>query len=569
MALRDLFVKMGIEIDQTPLRETQKGVNALVIQLNQLQRIAGFALAAFGVGTIIQAADEYTNLTNRLRAVTKSTEEFESAQRGVFDVARATITPVEDVAALFQRFTLVTDHLGKSQGEVLDFTQQLTMAMKLGGSTAAEARGALIQFGQGLGNNFKSGGQELNSIMEQAPELAKILADAAGGTVAELKTLARDGKLTTDVIFEAMKKAQPELERRFIQRAKSFEDVKVAFGIEWLAFMKQLEPLFAKVTRAMLDIVTATKEWIDRGEALNTMIAAAIVIFGALTVAMAPLLIKLLLVAAAFGSIYLVVQDFVTFIRGGDSLIGRFFESVFGENGAEKARFAFLDFWDTIKAFFAFLVDPSAGTWQKFYESAALWLGKIKNLVNTMMTDLVTSLGEALNANSVIGPLLRLVNKFAGESQANNETGPEMQSEMDGAMLLASGATPRDVALMGKTLDPTLQNQAYLSEQPSLITDGKNLVKEFGGWLSGGAEGLADWLTPTPEEYRVKPDMAPSMFRGTPANVTNNITNQITVQGSATAETSRDIAAQTGAATVDAVGGRDNAAVGASFGVAQ
>jgi tape measure domain-containing protein len=568
VALRDIFVHFGVQVDQQPLIDAQRNVNSLVIRFAQLQRIAGFALAALGTSALTDAFDQYANLTNRLRAVTKGTEEFAIAQQGVFDVARKTYTPVEDVAALYQRFTLVTDHLGKSQGEVLGFTEQLTMAMKLGGSTASEARGALIQFGQGLGNNFKSGGQELNSIIEQAPELAKILADAAGGSVAQLKTLAKEGKLTADKVFAALKNAAPELERRFVQRAKSFEDVKIAFGIEWLALMKQLEPILSKIIRHLLDLVTWTKEWVEKGEAMNTIITVGIIVVGALAFAFGALAANLLLTLAPFIALYLVIEDFVTFMRGGDSIIGRFFEKIFGEGGAEKARVAIGEVWTSVKEFFAWLADPARvrATWEGFYNSAVEWVGKaiewVKNKVPELAAVIAQTMRNALGdkASDFLG-IASAKDLAKDKNLANSPDLQQGKDEYENALAM------RDAGVQGdkSRIDWAMRTAAGESPVQKTWTD---RLKE--SLWSSGESPLPAWdpmkgpMLPTPK-VTASVTTAPWVPGGSAAPV---VTNNITVQGNATPEVARQIGKESGNATSAALG-RDNSAIGASFGMAQ
>lgn len=561
MALRDILVHFGIEVDQSKLQDAQRNVNALVVSLNQLQRIAGFAVAALGVGSIIEASDAYTNLANRLRAVTDSTHEFITAENGVFDIARKTFTEVDGVAAVFQRFSLVTEHLGKSQAEVLDFTQQITMAMRLGGSTAQEAKAALIQFGQGLGNDFKSGGQELNSIIEQAPELAKILAKAAGGTLPELKKLAKEGKLSADVIFQALAEAQPEIEKRFAERARTFEDLRVAFGIEWLKFMKDLEGPKKRILELLLKLAKATREWVESGEAMNSFIAAAIVGVGTLSVVMGALLLKVALVTAGFTLLFLAVEDFVGFMRGDDSLIGRWLDDLDSVD-SKTAREAIKLFWEDIKKVAKWIADPSSWSWDALSAGLTKLMLNLGAALNNMLREAVLGLSELLAKDPAFGPIVWAIKKMAPDQDPGAVPAVGPQKVVPGSD--ADSAT-----------NPILRGFMRAMTPDEILHDIDQRQRDRDAAMRGGSTPNLDAMAQPPTFPTgmgpIKPELSPGAvrgFRGLVPGPAPTINNNITVQGNATPSTAREVAAKAGTATAASLG-RDRSATGAAFGVGQ
>jgi tape measure domain-containing protein len=554
--LREILVSFGVEVDQSQIVDAQKSVNGLVVKLNQLQRIAGFAVAALGIGSIIEASDQYTMLANRLRAVTDSTNEFIAAEKGVFDIARATFAPVDAVSELFQRFSLVTGDLGKTQEEVLNFTSQITMAMRLGGSSASEARGALIQFGQGLANNFKSGGQELNSIIEQAPELANILARAAGGTIGELKKLAKEGKLTTQVIFDALNKEQPEIERKFAERAKTFEDLRVAFSNEWIQFMKELEPVKKRVLDLMLKLVRATKEWVERGEAWNSFIALAIVGLGTLTVVMGSLAASVIATVAPFAALFILVEDFVGFMRGDDSLIGRWL----GEADSFALRQMIQTWLTDFQEFANKLSDP------KF------WRG-IGEAINAAIRE---ALGETIS--NILG--IRDAKKWRlAQEQANpNQDTVPLPPGMDAPTNTGGAGVGPQRVVSGSEQDSEAHPfkmwfaRLFASQETLDWIERRNAehTARANGTTTSEMDATAQLPTFPAGMGPITPRLtggAADAFRGlVPPAPT--IENNITVQGTATSAVAREIANRVGDATAASLG-RDRGAVGASFGVAQ
>ncbi|MES5518614.1 tape measure protein, partial [Acinetobacter baumannii] len=79
---------------------------------------------------------------------------------------------------------------------------------------AEAADAALVQFGQALASGTLRG-EELNSVMEQTPALAKAIAKGMGITVGELRSVAAEGKITSQEIVKALKNVQDEVDALF------------------------------------------------------------------------------------------------------------------------------------------------------------------------------------------------------------------------------------------------------------------------------------------------------------------------------------------------------------------
>lgn len=178
----------------------------------------GAALGVVSAGAVVRAAveqaDAFTNLNARLRLVTASAGEFATAQVRVFEIAQSTRTGLADTATLFGNLARSTEGLGKSQQEVLGVTEAINQAIQVSGTNAQGAAAALVQLGQG----FASGtlrGEELNSVLEQAPRLAKAIADGLGVPIGQLRKLGEEGKLTAEKVFGALQKSAGTIDAEF------------------------------------------------------------------------------------------------------------------------------------------------------------------------------------------------------------------------------------------------------------------------------------------------------------------------------------------------------------------
>jgi lambda family phage tail tape measure protein len=159
--------------------------------------------AAFSVTKISQAAAEYTNITNRLRLVTESSQQLSKAQQDVFQVAQNSRQALETTAQVYQRIAQNGKQLGLSLDQVASITETVAKSVALSGASAQAADAAMIQFGQALASGTLRG-DELNSIMEQTPALAQAIARGLGVTIGQLRVMGAEGKLTSESIVRAL-----------------------------------------------------------------------------------------------------------------------------------------------------------------------------------------------------------------------------------------------------------------------------------------------------------------------------------------------------------------------------
>ncbi|MDG6772296.1 tape measure protein [Glaesserella parasuis] len=177
--------------------------------------LGGYAQAASG--NIIKYADSYTELGNRIRLVTKSNDEFVKANAAVFDISLRTNQAISSTSQIYQRFAQNADTLKISQQKISELTETVSKAVAISGASNAASEASLTQFGQALASGILRG-QEFNSVVEQTPALAKALADGLGVTIAELRKMANDGKLTTDVLVKGLENAKKSVDHQFSSR---------------------------------------------------------------------------------------------------------------------------------------------------------------------------------------------------------------------------------------------------------------------------------------------------------------------------------------------------------------
>lgn len=182
--------------------------------------VSAYAAALF----LIQQSDAFTKMNAQLKLATDSTRELAIAQADVKRIAQESQADISSVAMLYAKVTSSTKELGLQQKTVADITRTVSLALKVSGASAAESGSAIMQLGQA----FASGtlrGDEFNSVNEAAPRLMKALADGIGVPVGQLRAMAEAGKLTSEVLANALPKALKDLEAE----AKQIQTISGAF----------------------------------------------------------------------------------------------------------------------------------------------------------------------------------------------------------------------------------------------------------------------------------------------------------------------------------------------------
>lgn len=210
---------------------------------NQLRNLQGLAAAALGgsfvgqiAGDVAKTADEYNNLAARIRLVTGEGAAFERAFQGVFDIATRTGASLESTGNLFTRIAQAGKDIGFGNEQALALTETINQAIQLSGASAQSADAAIVQLVQGLQAGVLRG-EEFNSVMEQSPRLARALADGLGVTTGELRKLAQQGALTSEVVIKALQGQANTLRTEFDKLPPTVGRALQNLSTEWRRYI--------------------------------------------------------------------------------------------------------------------------------------------------------------------------------------------------------------------------------------------------------------------------------------------------------------------------------------------
>lgn len=207
------------------------------------QAVAGlFAVNQIGgqAVAINQVADQYKNLEARVRLAVGAQTDLHAAIAGIAQVAKDTHSNLDATAELFGRLAATAKELGLSNAQALGVTKTINESIQVSGASAQASEAAVRQLVQALQSGVLRG-DEFNSIMEQAPRLAKALADGLEVPVGALRGMAEAGELTAARVVKALKGQAEAINKEFaslpLTTGRALEDLRT----QWTLFVGGLD----------------------------------------------------------------------------------------------------------------------------------------------------------------------------------------------------------------------------------------------------------------------------------------------------------------------------------------
>jgi tape measure domain-containing protein len=248
-----------------------KGVTASVVLLRTAVVAAVGAIAALGGITILaRSADSLTKISNRLKLVEEGTFNLAVRQQQLYDISKRTRASFEASTTTFQNFSYALDDVvGKGTADALNYVEILNKMAALSGSAPEALRAGFIQFNQGLASGTLRG-EELNSIMEQIPILARAFRTELGLNAGSLRKFAEEGGITADVILEVLEasKAMVDLEfsKAIVTNGQALDRLREA-GTRFFAIFSSVTGIGDRATARLIKMADGVDYFTD---VLNT-----------------------------------------------------------------------------------------------------------------------------------------------------------------------------------------------------------------------------------------------------------------------------------------------------------
>lgn len=213
--------------------------------------LAGVTLTAIKglVSEAIKATDEFSRMYARLNMVNDGQQTTEQLNQAIYRSAQLTRSEYKAVADQVGKLGMLASNAFGSTAEIVDFVTEMNRQFKLGGAGIQEQTAAMYQLTQAMASG-RLQGDEFRSIIENAPLLAQAITKYMGVSQAELKKLASEGAITSDVIKNALKMSASE-------SADAFGKLPVTFAEHMTTLENATNIALAPLKQMLADIFSS------------------------------------------------------------------------------------------------------------------------------------------------------------------------------------------------------------------------------------------------------------------------------------------------------------------------
>lgn len=400
-------------------------------------------LGAIGVGISLMElnsiAEEFNGINDQIRNATREMGEQTEIQQVILDTANNTRTSYGDTAKFVGALVQENKELFGTVEEAAKYAELTTKLFK----GAGKSNDDVVSLQEAINKSFAKGildSETLNQLFERAPEAVALLTNELGVTKEQLLSMASEGSVSIDVLKSAFLNNADIIEQSFGELDLNISDALLNIRNQWGYWVDQMNSTlgigktiakimvtgFSKIMDVLKKISAFTTKLVDQlggfENVLKLITGTAASIFLAIkaekikaflknsinllrTVNKNMLLthLKTMAIAAIFLALFLIVEDFIGFLQGKDSLLG----SLLTNAGVdiEAVRENILNFWNNFKTFFYGIVDliksgVLTGNWEEAWNKFAPIVSKAGDLIAAALKGVLKLLLQMLGFSS-------------------------------------------------------------------------------------------------------------------------------------------------------------------------
>lgn len=228
------------------------GSNSANGLLSIIKKVAIAAGGIAGINKALNISDELASTKARLNLLVDDGGSVEALEQKIMASAQRSRSVYFDTASAVAKLGLNAGNaFDGNMDQVIAFMEQVNKQFVIGGATAQEQSNAMIQLTQAMAAGALRG-EELNSILDGAPGIARAIEKYMGIAEGSIKSVAQEGKVTAEVVKNAMFAMADETNAKFDSMPKTWAQI-------WAGMKNQALSMFAPILTKINQIANSSK----------------------------------------------------------------------------------------------------------------------------------------------------------------------------------------------------------------------------------------------------------------------------------------------------------------------
>lgn len=374
MTISEVINKVGFKVNSGDVQKVNDTISDIK---STATKVLGAIGIGFSLANMNALVEEFDAINDKINFAVSGLGDAKEAQKDILAAANAVKTSYSDMADVVTNLVKANSDMFPIE-EAISFSTNLTKLMKSAGRNDAEIASIM----DGMNKSFQKGAvdtETLNKMLEEAPETANYLAEKLGVAKTELLQLATDGKISLEGMKAAFVESSDEIDTAFSQLNFSVSDALLNIRNKWGFWLKETDEMLgltntigkfmvkgfdmamSAINRLRNGVLWLSDKLGGTDKLLKILAISAGAIFLALNggkilgflknvgTAIGSIKLQTLAIVAVIILVALLVEDFINFMQGNDSVIGALLEKAGVD--VEAVRQKIIDAWTKIKAF--------------------------------------------------------------------------------------------------------------------------------------------------------------------------------------------------------------------------
>ena len=374
MTIAEFINKVGFKVNTGDVQKVNDTISDIKSTATKLLGAIGIGFSLANMNALVE---EFDAINDKINFAVSGLGDAKEAQKDILAAANAVKTSYSDMADVVTNLVKANSDMFPIE-EAISFSTNLTKLMKSAGRNDSEIASIM----DGMNKSFQKGAvdtETLNKMLEEAPETANYLAEKLGVAKTELLQLATDGKISLEGMKAAFVESSDEIDAAFSQLNFSVSDALLNIRNKWGFWLKETDEMLgltntigkfmvkgfdmamSAINRLRNGVLWLSDKLGGTDKLLKILAISAGAIFLALNggkilgflknvgTAIGSIKLQTLAIVAVIILVALLVEDFINFMQGNDSVIGALLEKAGVD--VEAVRQKIIDAWTKIKAF--------------------------------------------------------------------------------------------------------------------------------------------------------------------------------------------------------------------------